>query len=387
MPPLYVRLFGYYRVKTEEKYKTRLQNLFLTLRINAYPAKKDGFFIAAKDLSRLLSAAKRERLSVSVGEICGLPRRLYMQRHRIGLPLGILCAVLVLWLGTHHVWRVEVSGNETVTEEAIVEGLSSLGFGVGSNTKVENADGLIATYLLSHPEIAWMGIYTEGTTAHVRVIENKAMGDREPEDIPSHLVATKDALIVRLDITHGTAAVKQGSVVKRGDVLALGLISGAHHDTLLAAKGEVIGRVSESFRVEIPYVQTEKWEKERKKLAFDMIFFEKTINIFKKTSKNPMDYVIIERKETLSLPNGLPLPLGYIVKEAVFYGETERTLEKEEAILEGAARIEEQIRAAVGDGVLLSREMRIEEKEDACVLYATVEYTQNIAEQLPFTVN
>ena len=100
-----------------------------------------------------------------------------------------------------------------------------------------------------------------------------------------------------------------------------------------------------------------------------------------------MDYVIIERKETLSLPNGLPLPLGYVVKEAIFYGETERTLEKEEAILEGAARIEEQIRAAVGDGVLLSREMRIEEKEDACVLYATVEYTQNIAEQLPFTVN
>lgn len=387
MPPLYVRLFGYYCVKTEEKYKTRLQNLLFTSNINAYSAKKGGFFIAAKDLSRLLAAAKRERLSVAVGEMCGLPRRLRTQKHRIGLPLGLLFAVLVLWLGTHRVWRVEVSGNETVTEEAIVEGLSSLGLGIGSNTNVKNADGLIATYLLSHPEIAWMGIYTEGTTAHVRVIENKAMGGSETEDLPSNLVATKDALIVRLEITHGTAAVKQGSVVKKGDILALGLVSGAHYDTLLAAKGEVIGRVSESFRVEIPYVQTEKREKERKKLAFDMIFFEKTINIFKKTSKNPMDYVIIKRKETLSLPNGLPLPLGYVVKEAVFYDETERTLEKGEAILEGAALLEEQIRAAVGDGELLSRQMRIEEKEDACVLYATIEYTQNIAEQLPFTVN
>lgn len=387
MPPLYVRVAGYYRIKIDDKYKTRLQNLLFSICVNAYLDEKGNFYIAYKDKSRLLAAAKKERLSLSVSELLGLPGLLRLHKHRVGIPLGVLLSILILLWGSNTVWRVEVSGNESVSAEAIVRGLAEEGFGIGSSTKNENYDGVITAYRLLHPEIAWMGIYTQGTTAYVRVIENNVENDKDIAPSPAHLVASMDALIVRLDIAHGTAVVKPGCVVKKGDALVLGHVPGAHVDTVLAAEGEVIGRVSENFVVEIPYVQKEKQEKERKIIECALIFFEKTINIFKKTGKSPFDYVIIERKESITLPNGLSLPIGYVVREKIAYEESELLLEKGEAILQGMELLEQKIRAAVGTGELLSRSVRVEEREDACVLYATVEYTKNIAEGLPFTVS
>ena len=112
----------------------------------------------------------------------------------------------------------------------------------------------------------------------------------------------------------------------------------------------------------------------------------KTINIFKKTSKIPMDYVIIKRKEDFTVGK-FTLPFGLTVQEAIYYKEYGRNLSKNEAVFEGGALLEERIRAAVGEGELLARSVRVEEKEGACVLHATIEYTKNIAERLPFSVD
>ncbi len=385
--PFYQRVLGYFRVHTDERHATRFQNLIYKAHILAYPCGTAVFLVPRKEKERLAQAAKRERLPLSFGEILGLPRFFLAYRFRIGIPIGALLASLLLFWGTHTVWRVEVSGSETIPAEKIESELLDLGFGIGSRTAQKNYDALITAYRLEHPEVAWMGIYTEGTTAHVRIIENKAHTDTELPLPPSHLVAEADALIVRMDIEHGTAAVKRGEVVKKGDVLVLGYAKGAHEDSVFAAKGSVIGRVTEDISVEIPYKQTVKVEQNREKVQVYLNFFEKNINIFKKSNKNASDYVIIKRKERFSLPGGRSLPFGYTVAEALFFAQTEIELDKDEAIREGMDDLEARIRAAVGDGTLLARSIRIEEKDGSCVLHATVEYTKNIAKRLPFAVN
>ena len=385
--PFYMRILGYYRVKTEPRYKTRLQNLLYVAHITAYEEDTGAFLISRTQKERLLAFAKRERLSVSVSELLGLPKTLFLHKHRIGIPIGILLGIFLLFMGTHTVWRVEVLGNERIPAEKIEEALSGAGFGIGSRTGREDYDDIIATVRLSTPEIAWMGIYTDGTTAYVKVIENTAYQDDKVPLSPSHLVASADALILQTDIVHGTAVVKTGSVVKKGDLLVLGLVTGAYHDTILPAEGEVIGRVKEEFSVEIPYKQVEKVETGRKKLSFCVNFFKKEINIFKRTSKKESDYVIIERKERLTLPGGIPLPFGYTVKEAVYYETVEREMEKTEAIREGIASLTQTVKKATAGGEILSRQVAVKEVDGAYVLYATVEYTKNIAERLPYTVS
>ena len=385
MPPLSLRIFGYYRVKTEIKFLTRLQNLFFSAGIVAYSDGEDGFYIKTCDKQTVLTLAKRERLPLSVSPLLGLSHRLHDNRYRIGLPIGIVLAVIILLFGTNTVWRMEITGNENISSGEIEEGLSCLGFGVGSKTNRDNYDYIITAYRLEHPKIAWMGIYTKGTTAYVRIIENEFQSAESGEKLASNLVATDDAIVLHLDIAHGTSVVKSGSVVKKGDALVLGIVPGAHYDAVLAAEGTVVGRVSKEFVVETPYLQVEKTEKNRKKLGMSLFFFENTINIFKKTSKTPLDYVIIERKEVFRVGK-YTLPFGFYVKEAVYYDSTERTLSKEEALLEGQALLEQKIRDAVGDGELFLRRVRVDETDDAFLLHATIEYTKNIAVQQPFTV-
>ena len=384
--PMHYRVLGYYRIRTEEKYRTRLQNILLVLRIPSYADKNGSFFISRFDKQRVQAAAKRERLPLSVSGMLGVPRFLKTQRYRIGIPIGVLLGTLLVAIGSNTVWRVDISGNEMISEEKIEEELAEIGFGVGSRCTGTDYDSLIATYRLLHPEIAWMGIYTQGTTAYVRVIENERRKEEKNIVLPSHLIATEDAIIERMEIAHGTSVVRQGSVVKKGDILALGIANGAYYDRILPAEGVVIGKVSKQLSVIIPRVEEEKKEIFREIESLSLNFFQKTINIFKKNNKNALDYVIIKRKEVLRLGERLPLPWGYTVKETVYYTVEQTKREEDVLIRDGMSAMDAMIRNEVGEGELLSKKIHTEEKDGAIVIYATVEYTKNIADRLSFAV-
>ena len=106
-PPFFFSVFGYYRIKADRKYKTRLQNLFFLFGITAYSDGEDGFFIRARDRVVLLDAAKKDRLSISVSPLLGLPHRVFLNRCRIGVPIGILMAILLLFVSyTNSIIRI-----------------------------------------------------------------------------------------------------------------------------------------------------------------------------------------------------------------------------------------------------------------------------------------
>ena len=88
-----------------------------------------------------------------------------------------------------------------------------------------------------------------------------------------------------------------------------------------------------------------------------------------------------------SLPGGRQLPFGFSYEEAISYKESTAVVDPETACLLGKTEIESQIREAVGAGEMLYRRVIVEEKESSCVLYATVEYTKNIAVRQPFVLD
>ena len=384
--PVFYRICGYYRIRTEEKYQTRLRNIFLVLHIPSYMDKNGCFYLMRRDKERVAASAKRERLPLTVSEACGIPSVLKRQRHRAGIPLGVMLGIFLLILGSNTIWRVEVSGNEQISGEEIEADLSALGFGVGSSSQGVDYNTLIAAYRLAHPEIAWMGIYSRGTTAYIRVIENERHEEEGGSLLPSHLVAGEDAVIESCEISHGTSVVRVGSVVKKGDVLALGIAKGSSYDRIMAAEGCIIGRVSKTLSLEIPYVATEKKEVFRKVESISLNFFQKILNFFKNTNKNALDYVIIERKEMLRLWNGITLPFGFTVKEAVYYTEQQVTRNISDLLLEGMNVIEAMIRNEIGSGDLISKNIQVQEKDGSLLVLATVEYTKNIAERLSFAL-
>ena len=219
MMPLYQHLLGFYRVRVAERDKTRFLNLIFTEHLSAYE-EKGAFLIPRAERARLASAAERAHIPLTVSKIQGVPRILYLYRYRWGLPFGALLAALLLFFGSNTVWRLEITGNERIPCETIEATLAELDFGIGSSTRREGYEELTVAARLLNPEIAWMGIYTEGTTAHVRIIEREKVG-AEDAPLSGVLVASDDALILRLALSHGTAVVREGSVVKKGNLLLM----------------------------------------------------------------------------------------------------------------------------------------------------------------------
>ena len=380
--PFYHRFLGYYRISFAPRDKTRVLDLLLQMRAVAYPSTDASVLVPMKEHKRVLYRMQELHISDLRNELCGLPRLLWDRRHRLGIPIGALLLLLLLLGGTGVVWRVEVEGNEKISDSEIVEGLAELGFGIGTRMDSNDMDALSYAYRLSNPEIAYMSIYTVGTTAFVKVIETDAPAEEDKvPSAPGDLVACEDGIIYETDVLHGTLAVRVGQVVKKGDILVSGIVKGAHADILLSAEGAVYAAVEEELCVTVPLLQSVPYVKECCLGGLRINFFGKSINIFENTGKKDTTYGTIDKEKCFFLPNGLMLPFGYTVCEQVYYGTEAVRLSNTEAVHMAHALMKSRLEEAIGGGVLLSRAFRAEIKDDVYVLYCTVGYTKNIAER------
>lgn len=383
--PFHNRLFGYYVVKTEKRYQARFLNLLLRHRVIAYSLDECVWAVATLHMARVKRLAEEEGISTSVSALQGLPAFFLRYARRPGIILGMAVFLFILFAGNRHVWRVDVEGNEKIPEAVIEANLASLGFGVGAVYGDVDLIALTEEYRATYPDVSYMSIYMNGTVARVKVRETEGGGAEEKSNVPAQLVAERDAIVYRLEVSHGTAVVKVGQTVKKGELLVSGLVSGAHADTLLAAEGEVFGVVNETMTIEIFYEQTQKMAKEREKEEISLNFFGKTRKIFTNTGKNDQSYGTIEGEKIPYLPSGIPLPLSLSVTERVYYDETVTRIGTGEALRLAQAELKTRLGALVGEGELLGKDVTVLTREDRLVLECTVRYTQNIAVTLPMT--
>ena len=384
--PFHNRLFGYYEVETDKKYRMRLINLFLKHRIVAHPKEPCRWVVAAHHASRLMRLAREEEIPLSRSALLGAPSFFLRYLRRPGISLGICLFCFLLFVGSRYVWRVEVEGNERVPDAVIEENLKSLGFGVGTPFHRVDLSALAEEYRTSFSHVSYMSVYMKGTVARVKVQEtDSADVDESEEALPSHLVASRDAVIYRMDVSHGTPVVSVGQVVKKGDVLVSGLVTGAHADTLLAADGRVFGEVSETVLVEISYKQTHQHIKKHEKQQISINFFGKTINIFTNTGKMDQTYGTIERDKIWYLPNGVPLPVSLSVTDRVYYESEEEEIGYAAALRLAQAELKTRLSLLLGEGELLGKIQSVTVKDGKLVLCCTVRYTANIADTVPIT--
>lgn len=378
----YYFLFGYFRVSCEENQKSNVLNLLVQNEIAAVAEGSFSWRVSVFSISAFRSAAKEARLSLKYEDLEGFPARLWRHRKRLGLLVGAVFAAFLVFAAQNLVWRLEVIGNEKVSEESIKFHLEELGFREG--TRKDKIDFLLLSdaYRLRYREISHMDIYCVGTVAYVHVIETD-FGETDEANAYGNLVASKDAVIHSFDVLHGKVAVKEGAVVKKGDLLVSGVMEGAHESVLLAAEGKVYGTVTEDILVEIPYKHLSEEAREIKKIGFSINFFGKTINFQRNTGNLPTSYGTIVEKDIAILPSGKTLPFSLSWQYAVVCEESEVQLKETEALMLAFARLKVKIAQLTEEGYLLSKEMTAVALEDSCLVKCTVVYVTNIAEKKP----
>ena len=159
----------------------------------------------------------------------GLPDFLGRFRTRYAFLAGLAFALCAVSFLSRFVLTVEVSGNEQVPAAVILSQLRRLGVRPGAYGPALDRKQLAQEALVELKDLSWMAINLHGT--RVEVIVREAV--KEPERIDEtgwfDIVAQADGIITHVEPEQGDAAVGDGDVVARGDVLISGTEIGRAH--------------------------------------------------------------------------------------------------------------------------------------------------------------
>ena len=139
---------------------------------------------------------------------------------------------------------------------------------------------------LNDERISWIGIKLDGTNAKVNIVEAVAKPAILDENEYCDIVATKDGIITKINVTNGTALVKEGDVVESGRKLIGGWMEGKYTGVrYMHASGEVEAKVWYIQERTESLIQQEKIKTNAEEKKYALTLNKNKINFYKSISK------------------------------------------------------------------------------------------------------
>ena len=187
-------------------------------------------------------------------------------RARPGLWIGALLALLLLLAGSRKIWRVEVVGAGPYQAD-IAAYLAGEGVRPGMQRAGFDAAAWEEKLTWRYPETAWFHVYVSGMTLRVECTQGHPMPELASGQL-GDLVAGRDGVVETIEVFAGTAAVRPGDVVRKGQVLIYGQERGRDESVnAVQARGSVTARCWRTVRVRVPLEKVESWETGRETAA------------------------------------------------------------------------------------------------------------------------
>lgn len=366
-------ILGYVRITIEGYFIERLINLCMKNGILLWNSKRKKSTlletnISIKDFRRIMQYVKQSKCKVKIKSKKGLPFVLSKYKKR-KIFFIFLCLIVVGILSlSNFIWNIEVTGNNTIASEEILNSLKQEGLKIGKLKSKIDTKEIINKMRLNRNDLAWIGIELKGTNAIIKIVE----ADKKPEIVPEeeycNIVATKPAMIVKVNALNGTPLVKEGDIVKENTPLIAGWLEGKYTGIrYVHANGSVQGKVwySEKEKIELTQVVTNKNGNSETKYSLRLNNF--TINFYKTLSKFEK-YDTIEETKKMKLFSDFYLPIEVIKKVNYELIEEEKTYQKEEAKQEAVTRAKQKL------------EEQIEKKENILNTYINYQETESYIE-------
>lgn len=298
----------------------RLKRGFITIEVKVYNPEKFINFLWYKgirvkniqrvDISTLImeipysdykyisSIAKRSEAKVRVVSKEGLAFLLMRIRTRLSLVVGVIMFVTLLYFLSMFIWAIEIDTNRYIPPFEIRKQLKTLGIVPGIKKSKLNVYDLEKKIEDVNGEVMWVRARIEGSTLKIK-IEEKV---NPPKDIVqsnnNDVVAKMDGEIVRIYTTAGTAQVKGGDVVKKGQVLIKGVEGKEGFEYSTAAEGKVLANTfyERMMELQVSGKTITRTGEKQEEMYFEIlgkkIYIKKAIKKFK-------DYDKIEEKGNL----------------------------------------------------------------------------------------
>lgn len=307
------------------------------------------------ELPRLRRVLTQTDAVLTVVRTEGAPEvwRQYRRRYVLLAAAGLL--MLMMALGSTHIWAFQVTGNDTVPTETILRTLEKYGVALGARSRIRQEE-LRNHVLLELPDVVWLTVNMRGCTAHVQVVERQRPPHLYTDGEITNVVAARDGLVTSVQALDGEAQVMAGSTVTAGQVLISGVVDSDRRGyRLLHGMGQVWARTWYELSVSVPLTVREKGRETGAVTRLAVDVGRNRIKIYGKGSMTGPDCDKMTLYHQARLPFGLTLPVTLVTERTVRYaaGEAERPMA--DARAEGETQLMAQLEAALAqrDGNLL----------------------------------
>ncbi len=251
----------------------------------------------------------------------GLTRTLRRLRRRAALPVcAALCAILIGLMSTR-VWLVRVDAPAALTQQ-LNQALVELGVQPGAAKSALDLRAIEDALVAGVQGVKFCQARVRGVTLTLKAQQAQSAPDTLTLSPPGSLYARCDAVVERVQVLAGSAAVQRGDTVRAGDLLIAGVEQVSREETApIKAVGIVTGRVwyeglGESALSETELVRTGAVATRRAIRLLDMEWVIEPAQAFD----------VCDRELSWQPIGGMFVPLGVMTER--FFELTERQVER-----------------------------------------------------------
>lgn len=183
------------------------------------------FKISPNDYFKIKKILKKTASKTIIMKKTGLPFVMFMYRKHYCFLIGIGLAIMLLYTSSLFVWDISIEGNTMLTDDVLTDFLELQGIRHGMFINNISCNDIEKFLRNEYNDLTWVSAEINGTRLIIHVKEN----DEDYVEINNQevcdLKATKDGVVVSIITRSGTPLVKEGDVVKAGDILVSGIVN------------------------------------------------------------------------------------------------------------------------------------------------------------------
>lgn len=377
-------ILGYLRISIEGYYIERFINICKKRNITIWNLKRNKntmlfFNVRIKEFKEVCKIVKQLNCKLKIRSKKGLPFLMYKYKKRKTFAILLIIVVFIIGLSSMYVWNVDIIEENNQELPNIRQDIEEAGIKLGTLKSKINSKEIINKIRLKRNDVAWMGIEKKGTNIIVKLVK----ADQKPEIVDTNeycnIVSDKTGVITKINAQNGTANVKVGDTINKGDILINGWMEGKYTGIrYVHAKGEIEAKVWYTKNKKIPYILTQTRETGNQENKYSLKINNFEINFLKKYSKFEI-YDTIETDSKFRIFSDFYLPIS-VVKTT--FKEKEKYTQKytlEEAKTLGIEELQEELKKEIKDEKkIVNKNINTYEKEDGVEIYVTYEVLENI---------
>ena len=279
---------------------------------------------------------------------------------------------------SNFIWNIEVEGNINISKDEILLLAEEEGLAIGKTKNSIDVKNIINEIRLKRDDVAWVGIDIKGTNAVIKIVEADEKPNILDENEYCNVVADKNAMINKVSAKNGTPLVKEGDVVKKGDIIIAGWMEGKYTgNQYVHAQGEIQAKVWYTNTQKIPLREVQKKETGTSETKYSVKINNFEINLHK-SIPNFEKYDTIDANKKLKLFSDFYLPIEIVEHTYKEYEEVVVIHSIEEAKKIGTDRAENELNREIENNKVLNKQVKVKSESDYIEVEVIYEVEENI---------